>query len=1241
MTVSNIYAEKIFAEHPIDLWVLDDQADYVSLITESQRQIWTAPGWILENCTASAGTDVDKEEPFDTSYVSKIIGDADSSPETYDIVIKSPEMPNMSTLNQSIGTVTISSYVYSKIIDAYFEDMYIGIEYTLPGNTSATVVEKKINFLNIPEWVLIGETFDIVNENIPFRFFIKLKVNTAGNAGDYNFYVNGLTLGQWSSEFNSTSLGVVPTSIPSTIALPSGLTGTVANAYGLSSDNGYYLVNNKYFTAKNTSIPLVFGASNLTIISPNKSGSTTLPSLIVPGKGFLNEAGRNQEYTVEFWMRVNCDASIPKKIFGPISGNDGLYAEDGFLTLVVGGQSQSYFVNEWYRPMLVDIRLIRNSVSMLINGEEVINFSINTDTMVLPDILNQDTSSALYGKNQDWLGFYSYDDIFPFEISCISVYSYQVPIAVIKRRFVYGQGVGSPENINSTFGGTTAFIDYAFANYAVNYNYPDFARWDQGTFDNLVTSNKFLSIPEYELPEIVIPGKTLNQLYADNSATGVQNETYKFITFRPNSSWDNKHTYFNFPKFNILNDEVHTFYGVFKPSTTFLDNQVLIKFNNKITGNYLSIEVDKHDINNDGVEENVIAYYLVYNGQVQNDFIMYEYTPGNRIAVGINIQKFAEYYGGNVAAFFGNQNGIEVYVGGDPINSAKSFTGKIYDIDFCSERNAADISDHFNENGIAKVADANQLIDHLASYSLLVGQNYGEYNLDIGVSAYWEDYLPLSYFAKFVKDYAGDTYYDLDFLQFNIGYPAISSLTETEINSGWTYAQLSAAYSSPVTKSYLQLSNIALTGYDDYQELAFNTQSQFDYNTENASVKSYLTFQNIIDGANLTNDNFTTTQNADQSKLINLSAYTNWRTTRFEVVDNTIIYPRKDFDFNDLAVVLNLEFKVRSTIGKTVTIDRVQFASQVFSQNASTPVGTRFGVNLFPYTKSGIYFDYKSQNPFSIYKGSTPYLYLTRTSGIEMRGDVTQKERGLSIPINQQLAPDYDVNALQVWMRYDGTNFPTETIKLFSIEYKNEDIVFYLEPSDTLRRRGRIYALRSNSSEQFLDLAYYINGRPVAVPTITAKEWTALGVFFLTPLDLENFAGKVNLLGPFVFNNISFYRTNSLANVQNIVTRSWASVETTANPNYPTPAEENGGTDDEGWRYWKANPARGVNWGSWFNVLALDTYQTTDFDPGTIYKAYIGTNKIVFDDDEGINLNSEKINTYSDIKWLRRTESAV
>ena len=40
---SNLYAEKIFSEHPISLWSLDETVDYMSLITEQERDLseWT------------------------------------------------------------------------------------------------------------------------------------------------------------------------------------------------------------------------------------------------------------------------------------------------------------------------------------------------------------------------------------------------------------------------------------------------------------------------------------------------------------------------------------------------------------------------------------------------------------------------------------------------------------------------------------------------------------------------------------------------------------------------------------------------------------------------------------------------------------------------------------------------------------------------------------------------------------------------------------------------------------------------------------------------------------------------------------------------------------------------------------------------------------------------------------------------------------------------------------------------
>jgi hypothetical protein len=48
---SNLYAEKVFSEHPMALWALDDKLDYVSLISEAQRNILTL--WDKTGCTLS------------------------------------------------------------------------------------------------------------------------------------------------------------------------------------------------------------------------------------------------------------------------------------------------------------------------------------------------------------------------------------------------------------------------------------------------------------------------------------------------------------------------------------------------------------------------------------------------------------------------------------------------------------------------------------------------------------------------------------------------------------------------------------------------------------------------------------------------------------------------------------------------------------------------------------------------------------------------------------------------------------------------------------------------------------------------------------------------------------------------------------------------------------------------------------------------------------------------------------
>jgi hypothetical protein len=1143
---SNLYAEKIYSEHPLVLWALDDKVDYIGLISEQQRNIVNS--WTVDNGSTSLQTEYIKE-PFPDSVVTLLEVDVPSENTTEASLISS-DIINLSDLLDS-STFAIGAYIYSD--SNFLQSISIGYEYTDPDTESVVQVLKTFTTTFYGKWAFLSETFETPNIDAELRLVIKVTVIEGSSLPSENsFYINGITLGQLNEEFNTNSYGINKITIPGDVSVYGGSEAVEAQAYGIAEDSGYYIIDNNKLTCKNTSMPLVYGASGVTKLIPND-----IPQLILPGKGFLNKKGQYNDYTVEFWARINSTTSSPFKIFGPINSDDGIYVENGFLTVVINNNFASYFVSEWSRPMLIHLRIIKNSASLLLNGEQVISLSFNTDDLVLPNELDE------LGKNQDWIYFASSENICEIEIDCVAIYSYQVPTIVAKRRWVYGQGVASPESINSSYNGTTAFIDYPFANYSVNYNYPDFAKWDQGSFDNLSTTTTSLRTPEYSLPEISIGNKTIQNLYNDNkniqesdSGALIDNQ---FLSFRPNNTWNSINSYINFPKFNLLSSELHSLYGVFSISDLSSD-QILFKIYNELNSDYFLILK-----NND-----VIEYSLNYNGINEVLHTTDEIGSNTLFSVGFDINKISNRFGNNVSSFFGNTNNLKMYVAGDNTGQY-SFTGKVYSIGFSTELNSTKNVDNFDDEGFVFIDNGQDLIDYTASYTLLPSIAYDKYFLDIGVAGYWEDYLPLSYFAQFVRNKEGEIFYDLDFLQFNVGYPAVTSLVESQGSS------------------------------DLY------------YNTENSQIKSYITFQPIVDGANNPIP-FTNQQELNEYKVIDVNNNEDWLTTRFEILNNTLVYPNKTTDFNSIAIVYSLEFNSRGILTKPLSLNTLQIASQSFNDNSSNPVGTRFGVDLFPYKKTGIYYNYKAKNPFSIYKESTPYLYLTENSGIAVRGEFNPLEnRGLSLPINKEMSNVYSVSAMQIWARYDKNVFPQNPIEVFEINYKDKQTIkFYLKANSSVGDRGTIYALNQNGIE-YNGLSFYLNGNLVKRPVLSLREWASIGISFASPLRVDSYLGSINITGPLLFNNISYYQGSSLREIESSTQRPWIKVLTD-------------GLETFDWLFWDNNF-------SWDEVLILESTEFYGINPTDIYKTYIGTNKIIIDDGEGLVYQPEKLKIYTDIEW--------
>ena len=111
MTVkSNLYATKLYSEHPLAIWPLDDDASYISLISENNRLLMTpnnaSANWTLTNCFATnTPTLPDIASPFDgTSVYGGIVGDVPSS-SAMTIEIESPNIFSFQNTNQDMATL--------------------------------------------------------------------------------------------------------------------------------------------------------------------------------------------------------------------------------------------------------------------------------------------------------------------------------------------------------------------------------------------------------------------------------------------------------------------------------------------------------------------------------------------------------------------------------------------------------------------------------------------------------------------------------------------------------------------------------------------------------------------------------------------------------------------------------------------------------------------------------------------------------------------------------------------------------------------------------------------------------------------------------------------------------------------------------------------------------------------------------------------------------------------------------
>ena len=1210
---SNQYAAKVFSEHPIAIWPLDDDAHYLSLIDDEERDI---TGWTLINCSASLNPELpNSPSPFagNSDYFG-IVGDYQEFQENGGTIeLKSNPIFLFNSLSQQLKNFSINFYLYQ---DSSFVSSYeFGFKYfdTFLGTHKEVLTEVSPNLFS--SWIRFNETFDVPEfDEDTCEIILKINVKPGGAEGSYNFVMNALSVGQWSESFSAQTLGSTPIELPTSTGL-SSIYGLEADQYGPLSDNAYYVVEDGRLLARNNGVPLVFGSENCVQLNASLTG---LPSFIFPSKGFLSEEGRHKTQTLEFWMKIKPNTLEDRRIFGPINSDYGVYVSEGFITLSIGDNFQTHNVYEWYRPMLVHIVYNQDNCQMYINGEQIAEINIERDSLT-------------FQNENDWIAFFDYEDIELFEIDCISIFPYAVPLQVARRRFVWGQGTGSQESIDSSFKGFSTAFSFPNSEYSANVVYPDKERWDAAYYNNLSTTRTSLTIPEYSLPEIFLSGRDLSLWYQANKL--INNIEYplgdhqKFITFRPNTNEDqnewlrqgpdwNEKSYLQFSTANIASAPISAMFGIFELEDDINQSRPLIHIVSGLNGKRFEININSYTISY--VFDNQELYSVDTTGQ-------------EHIVAGIHIPTIIQRFGSELSAFFSSYDSLQMYIGGAPdtsSNNYETFEGKIYRVSFSDSSNYDEISEYFNEDGIVFYNEDELFIGHYSTYTVSPFLKYGKFYLDISISANWEEYYPLSVFADYAIDSQGSRFYGLDYLQFNIGYP--SYIEKNEISSlgpSWKdYSELEQSFSYPIQKSYEIIDNELITGYNNYGDLENNIKTEIVIDTSKSSVDIFATFQLISEGADEPLKNFPFTKELTQSMTVDApeenTATNKFKAfkTKFRIVDGTIIYPPKNIKFEDVALTLHFSINKDSILSHPVTIRDMSISSQALNTTQPNPIGTKFGKKIYPYIKRGIYFDYKSKNPILIYNKSNPYLYLTENSGIKvLTYNQINNEYLAAVPINENLQRDFYLGAAQIFIKFDVDEPIFTPFPLFEIQHKSS-VIEFIANIDSSRLRTKVVARDKFTKQIYKNIIFYKNGIESSGVFLEKDHWVSIGMVFPDPLDFSLFSGAINLFGGAHFDNIAYYLSEGLNEIASTVPRTWQNVLT------------GDGINNFDWQYWYDENGSSVI-KKWKDVYIFAEDQQYSLTASDIYKTYLGTNVDIIDDGGGISVLNDDFYVLSNVLW--------
>lgn len=1169
------YQQRVASDQPLSFFE-GAECGYLSVIDESQRNLTT---WAASGHSSTVTTSFVKfiDSPMDsvaTRILLSTVSSAGAASFTSPVFSK-----NVKDLH-SKSRINVGAYVYvpsnktSSITLKYQWD---------DGSWRTKAAEVPVPTISEPQWVFFSHSFDMTDSNpvdlhlADYQHRIGIDINfigggANGDGGDYDYIVNGVTVGQYAENVASSCLGKTGEYV-------------VQSMVGGDATAKIYEYAGR-LTAVVDGLPLHYGVQRSTLLNP---WIPERPSISIRGAGFMGSGNSLGSATIEFWLKIAKSSPEPIRLVGPVGHSDGIYINNTTLVLSIGGTEAGYDLGQIDYPMLVHWVVSPLTSYIMVNGDVVIEIEGKPDT-------------GYYGIDTE-IGFYTDERISPVHISSIATYSYPTPSVLAKTRFVQGQGTIPYNLITDRYDGKSFSADFSTSNFATNISYPDNVRWSAGSSNNLVATDK-LEFPKYSLP---LGHESAHRGNSAMPATGV---TFGSVT--PLDASNDNTTGTTFGNSAVLGKVYTTVSSASStnaitvpgnaPDSLFVRVVGKVHYSgpNKpkaklvISGSTYTADFEPSDNGHTvdlvrpvpsgagtitwGVTTGASTGFATFSGvyvqfyQDIKSFVLGEPSPSELQWNSLNFL-----YGDRVAAITANiklssasmckvmsirkrgtATALDIYASGGSIHyeySDYTMTTvlKTFSITNNKEFTVGVSIDEFVE----AVPEATQLFSQPAEVEVSVGDSgfdgqvydvsfhNGWYNRKSGytfsnglanqnirdpeksqISTY--TLVPVTEFGNFTLDVASRGYWQesipLSLFSKEVADRYGEPTTRIDFIQGTvgkTHAAMDVAGEAPLT--YFQLEqnywgraySALAADYATYAQLAAETNTY--YSPDDMDTQVWVAMQKlsspVVDYTEKT-----------EAQVFNKSAvYLDDDGVRYLVQDgNTIIVPYS-YDIEKFVLVSYVVMKTDGVRSNPTRLKSYELASWASDANRWTAMASKEGNEVAPFVSNGSYYVYEYPNTFEVTKRGYNYLYKSNRSGYKPRphdlygyesGFVMKWYRSGSNVESQQLAG--------ISMALHVSPSVKESTKAMSVVIGN-DTLFDIHAVPIGGARYRIEA-RYQDGTPFGGVQWLVSGAKVAVPTLAADEWNLLQANIVDQIDTEKKTVSVKILGDGLsFDNITIH----------------------------------------------------------------------------------------------------------------------